>query len=351
MEQILNTQRGRITSIDIAKALGMLTIIWGHIRLGADSTVFVYAFHIPLYFFLSGLVFNRDRYSGFKQFFIKRVKSLLIPYFIFSFLTWVVWALFSYVTHAQVDSYWMPLAQTVIAQGSGGFLVHNVPLWFVTCLFGIEILYYFISALKPMCCLIITFAMASISYLLITYCHTVDITLLPWNIEVVCLGIPIYAVGHFVAQKMDLLTIQSWISGRKLLGVGIAILCAVIVYFGSQYNGGVSFGHSDLGKNFFVAYSCAFIGTAMVLILSMVIASYANPIVDKLLWFGKNSFDAMVIHNPIKGIVCVFVGMLFQCSSTVVSHNDFYSTIAFFISLAMTIVGMLFINKVKGLFK
>lgn len=162
----------------------MLAIIWGHIRLTGWSNAFVYAWHIPLFFFLSGMVFNKCKYADFRTFFMKKVKSLLVPYVIFSFLTWFVWAAFSLVTHAQVDSYWMPLAQTFIAQGSGGFLVHNVPLWFVTCLFVMEVIYYFLSGFKKVWILIVSIALASVSYYMITYVDVVDITLLPWNLEV-----------------------------------------------------------------------------------------------------------------------------------------------------------------------
>jgi fucose 4-O-acetylase-like acetyltransferase len=48
--------KNRFDYIDIAKAIGMLTIMWGHIATG-NSVSFVYAFHIPLFFFLSGMVF------------------------------------------------------------------------------------------------------------------------------------------------------------------------------------------------------------------------------------------------------------------------------------------------------
>lgn len=112
----------------------MLLIVWGHIRLGDWSNAFVYAFHIPLFFFLSGMVFSKKRYPDFKSFLLKRINSLIKPYVVFSGLTWIIWVAYSYVSHANVESYWMPLAQTFIAQGSGGFFIHNVPLWFVSCL-------------------------------------------------------------------------------------------------------------------------------------------------------------------------------------------------------------------------
>ena len=37
----------RLDYNDLAKAFGMLAIIWGHIRLTGWSNAFVYAWHIP----------------------------------------------------------------------------------------------------------------------------------------------------------------------------------------------------------------------------------------------------------------------------------------------------------------
>ena len=92
----INTSMGgggkRLDYNDLAKSLGMLTILWGHIRLGDWSNAFVYAWHIPLFFFLSGMVFNKSKYASFQVFLLKKVKSLLVPYVIFSFLTWIIWA-------------------------------------------------------------------------------------------------------------------------------------------------------------------------------------------------------------------------------------------------------------------
>ena len=169
----------RIDYIDIAKGLGMMTIIWGHIMYAGISNAIVYAFHIPLYFFLSGLVFSRERYASFGEFVMKRVKGLLFPYIIFSFLTWVLWAAFAYVSHAQVNSYWMRLLQTFIAQGSDGYLIHNVPLWFVTCLFVVEVAYYYLSQLKDWANMLFCIALAILGYVLVNDVEAFDLTTLP----------------------------------------------------------------------------------------------------------------------------------------------------------------------------
>lgn len=346
----------RLDYNDLAKSLGMLTIIWGHVRLGDWSNAFVYAWHIPLFFFLSGMVFNKERYVDFKSFFFKKVKSLLIPYAIFSVLTWIVWAAFSFITHAQVESYWMPLVQTLIAQGSGGFLIHNVPLWFVSCLFVMEIMYYFIADLRKGWNITITILLAAISYCLINYWDGWDITLLPWSLEVACLGLPIYALGHLIVQKWGHQNMQNWVGEHKMISLMLVMAFAGIVVVGSSWNGSISFGHSDLGRNVFVSYACAIMGTIMMIVTCMLIAASSwnvknTKLMQAIKWFGRNSFTAMVIHNPIKGIVCVIIGMAFHCGSGAVSKNDYYSLIAFIITLVLTVFGIITTNWVKQLYQ
>ena len=340
---------------DLAKSLGMLAILWGHIRLTGWSNAFVYAWHIPLFFFLSGMVFDKSRYANFRTFIIKKVKSLLVPYVIFSFLTWTIWVGYSWVAHAQVESYWMPLIQTFVAQGSGGFLLHNVPLWFVTCLFMMEIVYYLIADWGGVKILIGTIILAATSYYIITYVDIIDITMLPWNIEVVCLGLPFFAIGHLVVQKWGHLQMQNWVNTHRSISLVLAFVLAVIVMIGSSANGSISFGHAAI-HNPLITYSCAFAGIAMLLLICMLLAGTKACLnnarwMQDLKWFGRNSFTAMAIHNPIKGFVCLIVGTVFNCSSAIVSESDSYSLISFVITLFLTVVGIMIVNLIKTKYK
>src|ERR1035437_8554233 len=72
----------RNNSLDIAKGLGILLVIWGHAVCPVKA--YFYTFHVPLFFLLSGFVFN-ESYS-LKATFYKKIKSLLIPFFFFLIL-------------------------------------------------------------------------------------------------------------------------------------------------------------------------------------------------------------------------------------------------------------------------
>ncbi len=86
----------RIAWIDTSKALGVILVIYGHISLCPNAlNVWLCSFHMPLFFFLSGVTINIEKLSNFKMFFINKFKTLIIPYFIFSAVNWLWTALFN----------------------------------------------------------------------------------------------------------------------------------------------------------------------------------------------------------------------------------------------------------------
>lgn len=80
----------RLTYIDIARAIGILFVVLGHInQFYRDSQgieysqilIFIYAFHMPLFFILSGILFSEKTFRNLSfLFFVKKVKGLVVPY-------------------------------------------------------------------------------------------------------------------------------------------------------------------------------------------------------------------------------------------------------------------------------
>ena len=70
----------RLDWLDVAKGYGILFVIYAHTDYGFIGNL-LYTFHVPLFFFLSGFVFS-NKYD-FKTFFIKKIKAIVIPYFLY----------------------------------------------------------------------------------------------------------------------------------------------------------------------------------------------------------------------------------------------------------------------------
>jgi fucose 4-O-acetylase-like acetyltransferase len=138
----------RIEWIDIAKGLGIILVSFGHLRNGDGQSVWlpamdgpitaIYLFHMPLFYLLGGLTFSTT--GGFKSFVIRKVRTLLIPYYVFSLyflakpfavlLIPSMGAAFqSDHAYSVADQFW-----DVLIMGNG--------LWFLMAFFVAEILMY-----------------------------------------------------------------------------------------------------------------------------------------------------------------------------------------------------------------
>lgn len=85
----------RNPQIDIIKGVGICLMVLGHC--GSPITHFIYLFHMPIFFIVSGYVFNlsySDSFDGIKKLFIKRLKGLWIPFAVFSVLYVLLWNIF-----------------------------------------------------------------------------------------------------------------------------------------------------------------------------------------------------------------------------------------------------------------
>lgn len=325
----------RLDYIDIAKSLGMMTIVWGHIVHVGWSNMMVYSFHIPLFFFMSGMMFNSAKYPSVWHFIKRRAKTLLLPYLMFSFVTWILWVGMRVVANDATD-YWYPLWQTFIAQGSAGFLRHNIPLWFVTCLFLVEVMFYFINKLPKIGAGAFLVICSVIGDYMIRGGYLDVFRLLPWSIEGAMSSILFYAVGYGLIMKLGHQQLINIVNNNKGLYFIVAVILSILLYFLSVQNGYVTIGSNKLGNSTWLFYLNGFIGIASMLIFCLLIAErqYKSKVTIKVMdyvkWFGRNSFYVMATHFPIKEIFSRIVNSIFHCDV----HKDLdYALIVFVLTL------------------
>lgn len=86
--------------------------------------------------------------------------------------------------------------QIFLAQGSKPVL--DTPMWFVPCLFAVEIMYYLISKTKKIIttCTILT----CVGWLLESGYLNFDNTLLPWSLDSALFALGFYAVGNLTSD-------------------------------------------------------------------------------------------------------------------------------------------------------
>ena len=349
----MKTQTNRVAYLDMLKCLGMFIVVQGHIH--PDYGWFslpIHSYVIPLYFLLSGLTFRREKFPTFGAFAAHRAKTLLLPYAMFSVLTWIFWAAYNTILHNSVDL-WGPLLQTLFAQGSGKFLVHNVPLWFIPCLFVIESMYYFIDKLSVRWNVLTCVICAFIGVWMITGPYSRILTLLPWSIESAFTAIIFYCAGNVLTKYHSLKQIEDIIIAKKWLAIASIVILTPILVYSAHWNGHISLGSDLLGRSPILFYVNAFVGIITIFLFSVLICNIKwenniwKRIMDFHLFFGRNSFYIMATHVPVKGIIIVILAGLLHKSVVFVSYDYLCCALVFLATCAICSVLAILINKQK----
>jgi len=143
----------RILLIDIARLYGIALVYYGHFiesymkegsMVAAMQYKFIYSFHMPLFFILSGYIAKQSfTAQGFAVFAKRQLLSRLLPYAFLSLILVIpTFWLNSFSVGLElpsVNGYVKGLAATFLA----GFPYFNIPTWFLICLFMVELMHYF----------------------------------------------------------------------------------------------------------------------------------------------------------------------------------------------------------------
>ncbi len=132
----------RFSYIDIAKAIGIILMIAGHIY-GGRFQAYIYSFHMPLFFVLSGITMKDD--TRIEKMFCKS----LWPYITFSGL-WFIYRMLVVFTIPEVgiQSCSDAVLSTVMLWGIGN-------LWFIPCMCLAKAFYMLFSTINKLCPVIV----------------------------------------------------------------------------------------------------------------------------------------------------------------------------------------------------
>lgn len=136
--------QNRINWIDSAKGIAIILVVYGHIILGLHNAgmwntfnyhlqySFIYTFHMPLFFMLSGLFLSKWVSRDANQAITQKARRLLIPYVVWSIIQGVVMIFLSTDTNSNNDwTLLMRIPTTPFSQ-----------FWYLYDLFFMFIFYY-----------------------------------------------------------------------------------------------------------------------------------------------------------------------------------------------------------------
>lgn len=259
----------RIKWIDNAKGCAIILVLLGHFLSCTKLTAIIYAFHMPLFFFLSGLVFRIDKYTSFKGFLIRKIKTLMIPCVLFNFIYWlwlVVKVLFLHAEDSIVKNFLGIFIQCRRTE-------YNGEAWFISCLFCAEIiLYVILKKISDKKKQLLVFGISLIVGLF--FCMKVDRTL-PWNLDASLVAIFFMGLGYSVKDVTN--KINKW-----YILAYIPLIVISLANYKLSGNCRVEMWNNDYGNPllFLLGATCGILGT-------IALAKMVN--LKALEFYGKNT--------------------------------------------------------------
>ena len=216
----MSTTGSRIAWIDTARGLGLLAVFIGHLNVPFASA-WVYTFHMPLFFFLSGLLYPGCEKYTFIQFAWRRLKSLVIPYFTLG----AVIALFYccvYALHHEPMGAYLEMLRSFLVQE------HYWTIWFLAALYLTQLLYYGIDCCFNRWKYAVTIASVVVCVFGL-FRYRLGWGSLPWNLDIAFVSQFFFHIGyrfmHTAVIKNALIDAKS-----SLCRFGIVIMCLISLY-------------------------------------------------------------------------------------------------------------------------
>ncbi|AUT04401.1 acyltransferase [Nostoc sp. CENA543] len=216
--------KARLSWVDYAKGIGIFLVVVGHILRGLiNSSIlepsgllsfvdnWIYAFHMPLFFFISGLFIQRSLNKPFGDFFIGKLCTIAYPYFLWSLIQGIFQAIGSRYANNNFSilNIWKIIYEPLLQ------------FWFLYTLFAIVIIYaiFYHLKLKPF----FFFIFAVILYI----CQVFNIDFGSWGILYLFRNHAIYFALGAVISVIDLTSFLMKI--RPLISIYFSLFGYTIV--------------------------------------------------------------------------------------------------------------------------
>ena len=276
-------------TIDILRGITIIIVVFGHITRNGWLHNYIWSFHMPVFFLLSGYLYNPERFATFGDFIKRKFKGLIVPYLIFGILTYLYWLLAESRFRGTDLSVWEQLLGLFYGSRYENFLEFNGPLWFIPCLFSMGVIFFFIEKLKrPLAIFIACVGVFTFGYFSKDLCPW-----LPFGICAASIGMIFYGIGYlFRSQMPKIESLKRWISTHKL----IVVFCVIALVAAQVFT--IPYSEANLARletgNPLVYVGLACLGIFVYWLVSALIGK------SKLLeWLGLNSLVIFALHGPV----------------------------------------------------
>lgn len=284
----------RIDYLDIAKGIGILLMIFGHIDRGGIIQTWIYSFHMPLFFIVSGILFCKKNKNSItlKEDIIKKIKGLIYPYIVFSLVTIVYIFVIDLLISQNILHAFIQLKEgvieTILFFGYGN-------LWFIPCFFLSNIIFMAISRLRKYWILLFELIVFFIVFMVsINYPNgNTQFSFFTLSIKSL-IGFLLIQLGFYLGKIIDCFELHN-----NYRNSFIALIISVVLHsilFIANGKRLVDLNTINIG-NFLIYLLIAFSGTIMIVCLSILLEKIDDKDILKFYGGGKRSFMFLAVNN------------------------------------------------------
>ncbi len=295
--------------IDVLKGIGIFFVVFGHVTRLTDLHTFVWNFHMPLFFVISGFLNNSDKYPDYKNFVISKIKSIYIPYVLFFLATFLYWVVIEKNFRGGGYSVFHQLIGLFYGTYEGNHMYFNGALWFLPCLFSVELLFFYISRIKNK---VGIFAFLILSFCLGTFIKQYDLSVLPFGIHTALFAIVFFGIG-FLSKGLEGDFLKLSFPNKVIFWVGCTIVQVLALVDGF---------HGTIETTTVYYFPVAICGILFWYILAIQINK--NRILE---YMGTNSLIILGFQEPIYRLLIEVFRRVLHLSVDDVRTNLYYSLI------------------------
>lgn len=313
--ETLNLEGGkkRLVWVDAAKGAGILLVLLGHVPRPVMREqyawidfmyYFIYNFHMPLFFFLSGIVYGcnaeKQRKKSCVVFLKEKIRSLMLPWLSYTVLLYALVCLGNLLPGVSgvMSGSGMAFmeADIYLAECIGGMNPYSTHLWYIYTLFFVQLLVF---AADKIYCL---FWEGKQKYLL----YISGVLALSCLILILSFGgnVPVLRQieSYLLYYILGIIFIQIRENGK--LAFSFWMLSGPVLCAGNTLAVNMGLLESEAGKCL-IYYTTVFAGAPLTVLMVCALVQKMCCKWKGFLWLGRYSFEIYLLHQP---LACAILG-------------------------------------------
>ena len=328
---ILAGKGGRIEWLDILRALAMYLVVIGH---ATDNNspdyykFYIYSFHMPLFFMISGASFYLQMKSKTWVFVTvakNKARGLLWPYLTLNFVAFWIWILnFKILSHS--DSSLGEKIYATLYSNEEYMTAPSNATWFLPTLFLTTLLFFLISQWSAGD---EKFLIVAVSLLgIMGYACSLDKNTMPllWHLDTVPIALLMFLMGYLFVKHLD--TVKHFLGGVPQQVI-IFIISITAGYICAKSNTKISMASNNYGS------FLLFIGSSIFFSLALMLLSVWIPKLKILKFIGRNTIVYLAFHAPLFRFIEVVSERSRQLFET---HPTIVATLVFIVLIPVAFI-------------